>query len=299
MKKLKRHYFKILIVLISLSYLIVVNTLKLSINTFYLVVATIFIISIIIFLGNVVGAIGIFYQQLSGKDGIRFFEKAYELKATNPTILMAYALSLLNIKNYEKALEVSEKGLSESYYFAVSKSLMIYKGLALFKLGKTEEAIEAYLDVLKKFGKENQSFFKTDLATKRKTVLEENPYFNSADFTTLGYFYIIKGDFKKAKFFSLLALKKDHNFAAAFDNLGRIAYINGKIETAIKDFEEALSINERLVDSLFYLSKIYFEKGDVDKSKEYFSKIDKTKINGLSMLEIEEIEKFEKELNEK
>ncbi len=296
MKNLKRHYFKILIILISLSYLITVRTLKLSNSIFYLTVSLIFVISIILFLGNVVGAIGIFYQQFTGKDAINFYEKAYKLNATNPTILMAYSLSLLSKKEYKKAIEVSEKGLDESYYFAVSKTLMVYKGLALFKLGEIDEAINIYLDVLKKFGKENQQYFQDDLETPSKTMIAENPYFNTADLSTLGYFYIIKGDYERARFFSIIALKKDSKFAAAFDNLGRIAYLKGESEKAIKDFNEALSINKNLVDSLFYLSKIYFEKGDMEKSKEYFNKINKTKLNGLSMLESEEIEEFENKL---
>ncbi len=297
MKNLKRHYFKIIIVLISLCYITIVNALKLPMNTFYLVLAIILMVSIILFFGNVVGALGVFYQQISGKDAIAIYEKAYKLKATNPTILMAYTLSLLNKREYEKAIEVSEKALSESYYFAVSKSLMIYKGLALFKLGKTNEAIETYLDVLRKFGKENQTYFKEGLNTKSETLIKENPYFNSADLTTLGYYYIIKGDYEKARFFTITALKKEPKFAAAFDNLGRIAYIKGETDKAIKGFEEALSINEHLTDSLFYMSKIYLEKGDIKKSKEYFAKIDKSKISGLSMLDIGEVEELEKSLN--
>lgn len=292
MKTIKQHYFKIFILLTILSYVLIVMVLHKPISFFLTFILIISAISIIAFLGNTIGAIAVFYQQIFKKEPIKIYELAYKKGATNATILMSYSLCLLRQKEYTKALQVIEKGLKHSNYFVVTKSLMTNKAVALFKVGKIEDAISEYLKILKIFGKEKQDYFKKENVSM-DTVIEQNIYFTTADFTTLAYFYMLNDELDNAIYFTRCAITKDKNFAAAYDNLGQISLKKDDTKQAIHHFNKALSINYNLVDSLYFLSKIHFDNGDYDKSSEYIKRIDKNRIDGLDMIELNDVVELE------
>ncbi len=310
-KKAPRRVLLSLIISIAIAYVLFVLILKKPMFEFYCIAAGFIVAHIILFIGNIIGIIGVIRQNITGKNPIKFYEKAYNIShkfghPLSPTLLAAYSLELIRINQAKDSLEVIEEGLFNSRYFAVTKNLMTNKGLAFYKLGKVDVAIAIYLEMLKKFGKEDQAFFDeaysrkldTDENTDKKPlklsrIIEENPYFTAPDYTTLGYFYILKKDIENAILFTKLAAKKDEHYAAAYDNFGQIALIQEDDEKAIKYFTKALELLPTLNDSLYYMSKIYLEKGDKDKAREYFNKIDKGAITGLSTITVNQVESLE------
>jgi tetratricopeptide (TPR) repeat protein len=66
----------------------------------------------------------------------------------------------------------------------------------------------------------------------------------------------LKNDYEKADFFTQVAMKKKPNYAAAYDNLGQIAFEKGDIALAKENFEKALEIKSTLPDSLFFMGLV-------------------------------------------
>lgn len=54
---------------------------------------------------------------------------------------------------------------------------------------------------------------------------------------------------------------------------GRDKYNSGKYEEAIEDLTQALSIEPENLDALYFMGRVYHQKRDYDKAKEYYDKV--------------------------
>ncbi len=297
MNTIRKHFFKITAFYILLNCVVFLFIIKNGATYLFISIAIYLLVSIFVFKGNFVGIMGIIYQLITKKEPVKFYETAYKLGATNPSILASYCLSLL--RNYEskKALEVAKKGLEHSNYYLVTKALMTNMGLAYWQLGEIDKAIEIYLDIFKKFRTDdsNPNYLELeadDFVEKYSFVLEQ-------DFTTLGFFYIIKKDFEKATFYTKAAIQKNSSFASAYDNLGQIYYYKGEIKRAREMFEKALSFNPHLIDSLYFLSIICYHNDEFQQAKSYLDRINPMIINGLNFITKEQLEDLSNKINKK
>jgi tetratricopeptide (TPR) repeat protein len=103
---------------------------------------------------------------------------------------------------------------------------------------------------------------------------------------SLGDYFYIKNDYKKAKFYFQKAIDnlriKDDSantilvstglFTKIFNSLGRIAQREGNLEEAIAYFKKVININPNSTDANFYLGNIYLQKNDVEKAIFHFNK---------------------------
>lgn len=169
----------------------------------------------------------------------KLYTKAYNKGCTLPDPMAAYSLMLMRKGEYEKALEVLRKArkfkLNEQQYGIVYQNL----GLAYWKLGEIDHALEIYRKLFEKLQTTNM-------------------------YSTLGFLLIAKGDqtgdYEEAVAFNRKAFDYDSGDASIVDNLGQVLYRTGEYEEAEQMFEKALSIKPTQFDTLVYLAKIRMQQ---------------------------------------
>lgn len=174
------------------------------------------------------------------------YEKAYQKGCDLANPMAAYSLMLMRRHEFEKALEVLRKArkfkLSEEQYCIVYQNL----GLAYWKLGDVDHALDIYLKLFEKLQTTNI-------------------------YSTLGFLLIAKadqtGDYEEALAFNRKAYDYDNSDASIADNLGQVLYRTGEMKEAEEMFEKALSIKPTQFDTLVYLAKIRIAQGRKDEAE--------------------------------
>lgn len=163
------------------------------------------------------------------------------------------AASLMKEKKYEEALELVRKSISldeniyQSHY---------YNGVILYELGKYKEAVEALNKVL---------------------VIKRD--FDSA-LRLLAAAHEKLGNKKEADKYTKLAQEVGGKTAVDAYNEGSRLFNNGKTDEAIKDFEEAVKLDEKFADAYYRLGLCYLNKGLNDKAIACFKKCIQLKPEG-------------------
>lgn len=184
------------------------------------------------------------------------YEKAYEKGCTLPDPLAAYGLMLMRRKQFDKALEVLR--YARKLKLKPQQWAIIYQnlGLAYWKLGQVERALEIYQKIFEK-------------------VQTVNVY------GTLGFLLIARGDetgdYSRALEFNQRAYDYEDKDASIVDNMGQVLFRTGKIDEAQAMFEKALEIRPAQFDTLYYLARIRLSKGKEDEAKKLLdTALDKT-----------------------
>lgn len=271
-----------------ITYLAVVVFMKLPITVWLVVVGVWLLILIATYLGTFLGIIGVLLQSLTRKQepSIPLYRAAYKFGTRNSTILASYGLILLRDDQNELAMACFDKALANTTYFLSTKTLKCNKAIALWKVGRIEDAIALYNEVIEKFGKDDQKYFTQPSFDEEgiKAIVDENTYLYPQDFTTLGFLYTLNEQYEEARFFSLAALEKKEDFAAAYDNLGQIDYFQGHIDDAEANFSKALDLNPKLPDSLYFAGLVAQKKGDHEKALTYLNQAKDCSLDGLNTI---------------
>lgn len=82
-----------------------------------------------------------------------------------------------------------------------------------------------------------------------------------------GKFYFRAQNYKKAREYFDLALKKKKDLADVNNYMGLVEHQEGSFSDAINHFERALKTNPRYTEALLNLSILYNDMGDYDKAK--------------------------------
>ena len=90
--------------------------------------------------------------------------------------------------------------------------------------------------------------------------------------TRYGNQLLEKEDFDKAKFYFEEAIKYDEKNATAFAGLAEAQDSTDERDKAAVNYEKALSLNPKLTELYTPLGIVYYEKGDVNKAKNYLNK---------------------------
>lgn len=198
--------------------------------------------------GNLQGKIGYTLHMFHFEDkAMACYEKAYARGCTLPNVLAAYGLLLMRRDHdYAKAVEVLRTArklkLTPQQWSILYQNL----GLAYWKLGKIDHALEIYRKIFEK-------------------VQTVNVY------STMGFLLIAKGDetgdYDEALEFNRRACDYDDTDASVVDNLGQVLYRTGNVEEAEKMFEKALTIRPTQFDTLTYLARIRVDQGRVEEAK--------------------------------
>ncbi len=277
-----------------ITYLAVVVVMKQPIATWLIVVAIWLMVLILTYLGTFLGIIGVLLQSLTRRQqpSIPLYKAAYKIGTRNSTILTSYGLILLRDNDNEIAMECFDRALENTTYFLSTKTLKCNKAIALWKVGRVEDAIALYNEVIEKFGKDDQRYITEPTFDEEgiKAIVADNTYMYPQDFTTLGFLYTLNKQYEEAIFFSQAALEKKENFAAAYDNLGQIDYFQGRIDDAEVHFDKALSLNPKLPDSLYFAGLVAIKKGAYEKALDYLAQAKQCSLDGLNTITYEMID---------
>lgn len=241
----------------------------------------------IVFIGNILGNLGIIIYSITKSSDIAIFtlKIAMALGAYSPTALNSFAYLLLRKGDYQDSLAVLNKAESNTNYYLLKKSILVNKALCYWKLGRINDAIAIYEQLVKTFQTESVS---DDIMTQ--LINKEVKIFNTNDYVSLSYLYLLNGQEDACEALAKVCLEIDPNIASAYDNLGQLYYLKGDTDSAISAFDKALSLKSTLADSLYYLSLIYFETNMLDLSAQYLNRLSALPINGLSSITRQDVE---------
>lgn len=197
--------------------------------------------------------------------------------------LTAKKASALQAKgNAEEAMKLYQQAVDEGLDDAVS--ILRYTHL-LIRAGEYQKARDLLVKIQKyPMNEENKTVLMCNYAAcvyrqgeleKGIRVLESRhkAYPSGLSYETLGYLYVLSGDYEKALAFNLEALDYDDEDAITLDNLGQTYYLLGKDkEKAREYFEKALKQKPGQIDTLYFLSRYDLEEGHKDKAIEKLEK---------------------------
>ncbi|GEM_PF-455358 len=228
------------------------------------------IINGIIFYSYYLGMVGNFYYFLRKPDkALHFYRKAIARNTKNVPALYNYALEMLHQGNAQEALKHLER--AEKYNTAIlyEKNIPLAVSSCYWIMGG-DENIQKAIDILEKLTK-------------------DFGYVNYSTYTTLGYFYLLKGEFDKAEEYTQIAIDDNAEHAPAWDNMGQIAFARGELDKAEEHFLKALSFRPSMVDSLFYMGVIREKQGNKAEALEYYQKAEKCNISALNTVTLAQV----------
>ncbi len=199
------------------------------------------------------------------------------------TLLIAAALPLgwrTRERNREYQDEATLWGQVLAQYPSSTRALLNL-GEALFRQGKSEEAIFYYLKVLKIEPKDVTARYNLGLALHKQGKLAEaishyqqalgiNP--SSAEvLNDLGRVLFDEQKQDQSISYYRKALEIQPNFADAHVNLGVVLYNQGRLEEAIDHYRQALKIDPQLLDAHYNLGLALSDWGKFEEAIQHFS----------------------------
>lgn len=222
------------------------------------------------FLGNV------YLTKGDKQKAIICFKKAIDNNTKNVLAIYNYGIIVLQDGGFEQSLQLFLKALNlneNKVKKANNKTIFLQKNISLaiassyWKLNEIDKAIDTLESLRKKY-----------------------EYVNPNTLTTLGYFYLLKKDYEKAKEITQLALNDDECFFSAWDNMGQIYLEQNDLKNAKENFLKALSLNKNSVDSLYNLGLISQKQNNNNEALDYFYKAINCNITALNTISKEMIE---------
>jgi len=194
-------------------------------------------------------------------------KKATDARVKSPRPYLNYAILLLSQdRDCAAALPLLEQARELSRDIMDEKSIELTIATCHWLNGQIPRAIETLEAMRKKYD-----------------------YLNPSALTTLGYLYLLAGDFDNAIDTTKSALADDPAYASAWDNMGQIYHKMEDIPAAKENFEKAISHKENLVDSLYFLGIIAESEGDDEAAKEYFRRAAVCDISEFNTVSREEV----------
>ncbi|HLO43800.1 MAG TPA: tetratricopeptide repeat protein [Leadbetterella sp.] len=97
----------------------------------------------------------------------------------------------------------------------------------------------------------------------------------SSEFFKRGNFHFKKNELDKAEHFFSEAIKKNPEFADAYNNRGVVYLKVGRTDEALKDFEKAVSLDNSFVDAKLNLGRLYSEIGKTTEAEGLYKSIER------------------------
>lgn len=225
------------------------------------------LISAVVFRGYFYGLIGnYFYITRKPDKAMKYYQKAVDKNTFNIKALYNYGLDKLHQNKADEALPVLERAERLNTKPLFDKLIPLAISSCYWLKGDINKAIEILENLKAKY-----------------------KYLNPPTLITLGYFYMLKGEYDKAEEITLKALKDSPENASAYDNLGQIYFNKKEYDKAEDYFKKAIEIKDTTVDSLYYLAVINRDKGNTSKALELLNKADGCYISGLNTISKEDI----------
>ena len=231
-----------------------------------LFIAYLFVNSLVFYSYSLGIAGNIYYFIRRPEKAMAYYQKAADKNTANVTALYNYAIELLHIGKAQEALVLLQRAQKFNTKPIYDKYIPLGISSCYWVLGDIDKAIHILEELKNKFD-----------------------YVNVSTLTTLGYFYLLKGDYETAKDYTEQALSDTDNYAPAWDNMGQIYYRQQNYKQAEGAFLKALEYRASMVDSLYYMGMICELKGEHEQSQEYFIKASKCNISSMNTVTYEDI----------
>ena len=216
------------------------------------------LVSAVVCNAYVIGMIGNMYYFLREPEKAKkFYTIAVKKNTRNVKALYNYALDALHEGRADEALPIFQRAEKLNVKVLFDKLIPLAVSSCYWVLGDIDKAISTIEDLQKKYN-----------------------YINPNTLTTLGYFYMLKGNYEKAIELTNSALK---------DN-------QGDYKKAYENFQKAIDYRENMVESLYYMALLEENEGNIEKAKEYFEKAKGCYISALNTVKKEQIEEELKKL---
>ncbi len=187
------------------------------------------------------------------EDACRNFEKAIGLKDDKAIYYIEYGQALTKIGDYEKAIEQYEKSIIDvdsSITNKNTKKALRGQGVALYFLGKYEEAVKLFKQAL-------DMDCVNDLNTDIRSYL--------------GQCYVKQDKYKEA-LGVYDALVKEVGTALVYAQRGSINADAGNLEEAKKDFQKAISLEDKNYSLYLLYYEMLLQAGEEEAAKEILAK---------------------------
>ena len=99
-----------------------------------------------------------YHDQGDYENALNYYLQAMETAPNHPIIFYEMGFSYISMGDYGAALEMAEKGIAEAKIRSdedVIPSLLDLKGSALDNLGRSDEAIDVYMEAINQYGVSN------------------------------------------------------------------------------------------------------------------------------------------------
>ncbi len=192
------------------------------------------------------------------EDACKNFEKAIGLKNDKAIYYIEYGQALTKLGEYEKAIAQYEKAIIDvdsSITNKNTKKALRGQGVALYSLGKYEEAVKLF---------------------KRALDMDCVNDLNTDIRSYLGQCYVKQGKYNEA-LGVYDALVKEVGTALVYAQRGSINADAGNIEEAKKDFEKAVSLEDKNYSLYLLYYKMLIQAGDEEAAKAILKKAEAIK----------------------
>jgi len=204
----------------------------------------------------------LYKEQRRLKEAVNVLRQGLEHNPSSYTIISTYGIFLVEVGQYDAAIEILGQGLALIDY---DPELWNYMGVAYWSKGDFQNALEAY----------------------QKALSLDSNY--PIVFNNLGSLYLSRlsrskssSDLQNALLNFKKAIELDPTYASAYNGLGSAYGQAGDIDAAIFCWEKAVELKPDFAYPLYNLGLSYLAKGNNRKALEYFQKYKEEHYNRLS-----------------
>ncbi|MCL1814060.1 MAG: tetratricopeptide repeat protein [Treponema sp.] len=222
-----------------------------------------------------------YHDQGDYQNALNYYNQAMEHDPNHPVILYEMGYSYISMGNYNAAVEMADKGIAEAKnkgYAEVIPSLLDLKGSALDNMGRSEDAINVYLEAINVYGVSN-TFIYYNLAVsyyrieRREDAVKALTYglTINANHASSNYLMgkICMEDGKKTQAFYSLCyfLLLEPNTERATQSYNTILYMLRQEEMIGVSDKGAFTASDMIISVAFALDDENFRLSDAEKTK--------------------------------
>ena len=219
-----------------------------------------------------------FFEEKKYEKAEEIYKKILKLNPENYPVLIQYGTLLRERKEIEEAIKIFQRAiiLNPEFVHAHFNIGTIYYEKKDFK--KAEEKFLKLLELIPTFSEPYYYLIriyliKNDLNSAENILkkAEENINKDANFYFFEGLFWAQKEDFKKAILLFEKTIEMEPSYFDAKFNLAQSYYKIGKVQEALKFYEDSLKLNPNFAQIYLIIGSIYLnDLEDLEKAKEYF-----------------------------
>lgn len=207
---------------------------------------------------------------------VNFFQQQYQLENLSNQAL-SRGIDLYSRKNYQEAASEFQSAINLNPNSDYAVDATKYLAQSYLKLEKTDKAVEAYRNALKRHHSAEDLYIELgnllfsedrfkEAVDAYKSTVKINP--NSTNQYSLGQGQLKAGDYSLAQEAFNQVIRLEPQSAYGYHGLGQVYAQQGYHKSAIKQFETAINKQYDYYDAYLNLGYAYADIGDIENAKE-------------------------------